>query len=128
MTDLPAMRPGAEERRQLLQRAERLWQELQDNELGGYSGINRPFYICEVFKEIAAAERARILALLRGPTTLEAIAILVEKARAASQYGEGWSLYDSASAIVRALADEIERSAQERKAPALGGGQDDAEA
>jgi len=33
-----------------LEQAEILWHELQDNELGGYSGINRPFWILAALK------------------------------------------------------------------------------
>ena len=36
----------------LLKRAENLWGSLQNNDLGGYSGINRPFWIVSVFREI----------------------------------------------------------------------------
>jgi hypothetical protein len=63
MSDLPKMVPPA------IKRAEILWDELQHNELGGYSGINRPFWIGEqlktAFRDGAHAERERILALLR---------------------------------------------------------------
>jgi hypothetical protein len=53
--------PGASalERKTLLAKSEQLWDDLQRNELGGYSGINRPFHIAEVFKEIAREARAR---------------------------------------------------------------------
>ncbi len=33
-----------------LEQAELLWRELRDNELGGYSGINRPFWILAALK------------------------------------------------------------------------------
>lgn len=39
-------------RKHLLLEAERLWQDLQRDELGGYSGINRPFHIRNVFEQI----------------------------------------------------------------------------
>lgn len=42
----------------LLQRAEWLWEDLQKNELGGFSGINRPFWIVQAFKEVDSAARA----------------------------------------------------------------------
>lgn len=35
----------------LLKKAEELWKDLQNNNLGGYSGINRPFFIVSEFKE-----------------------------------------------------------------------------
>jgi hypothetical protein len=41
-----------EERSQILRDAENLWQDLQRNDLGGYSDGNRPFYILEEFKRI----------------------------------------------------------------------------
>lgn len=41
---------SAEENKALLKRAEVLWRQLQENELGGYSGINRPFYILNSFR------------------------------------------------------------------------------
>jgi hypothetical protein len=40
------------EQRALLHRAEQLWSDLQGNNLGGYSGINRPFYILNEFKRV----------------------------------------------------------------------------
>lgn len=39
----------------LLQRAEQLWKDLQEDNLGGFSGINRPFWIVQAFKEVEAA-------------------------------------------------------------------------
>jgi hypothetical protein len=36
----------------LLDRAEALWSDLQANNLGGYSGCNRPFYILNEFKRV----------------------------------------------------------------------------
>lgn len=42
-----------EEKEDLLKHAENLWHSLQKkNDLGGYSGINRPFWIVSVFREI----------------------------------------------------------------------------
>lgn len=40
------------EKRDLFARAETLWVDLQTDNLGGFSGINRPFYILSAFKEI----------------------------------------------------------------------------
>lgn len=37
--------PSDEESKELLLRAERLWDDLQGNNIGGFSGINRPFFI-----------------------------------------------------------------------------------
>jgi hypothetical protein len=40
------------ERKALLGDAEWLWRRLEANDIGGYSGINRPFYIVHAFKEV----------------------------------------------------------------------------
>lgn len=55
-----------------LQRAEQLWAELQQDELGGYSGINRPFWIAQA---LAAAER-------RGAEMMREAAVRVAKSYA----------------------------------------------
>jgi hypothetical protein len=41
-----------DERKSLLKDAEWLWEALQKNDLGGYSGGNRPFYILHAFKQV----------------------------------------------------------------------------
>ena len=41
-----------EEKQDLLKHAENLWRTLEENDLGGFSGINRPFWIVGVFREI----------------------------------------------------------------------------
>ncbi len=41
-----------EESKELLSRAEDLWRDLQTNNLGGFSGINRPFWILFQFKQV----------------------------------------------------------------------------
>jgi hypothetical protein len=41
-----------EEKQRLLKKAEELWGDLERNKLGGFSGINRPFLILGVFKEV----------------------------------------------------------------------------
>lgn len=40
------------ESKQLLSMAEMLWDDLQSNNLGGFSGINRPFWILAEFKRV----------------------------------------------------------------------------
>lgn len=40
------------EKADLLKRAENLWSDLQRNDLGGFSGINRPFWILHQFQDI----------------------------------------------------------------------------
>lgn len=42
----------ADEAKALLSRAEELWKDLQKNNLGGFSGINRPFWVLHEFKSI----------------------------------------------------------------------------
>lgn len=41
---------SADEQKAILADAEQLWSDLQANNLGGFSGINRPFYIVTEFK------------------------------------------------------------------------------
>ena len=43
---------NAGERADLLSQAEQLWRDLQANDLGGFSGINRPFYILNRFEGV----------------------------------------------------------------------------
>jgi hypothetical protein len=43
---------SAEEQKALLERAEHLWADLQSNNLGGFSGINRPFFILHEFRRV----------------------------------------------------------------------------
>lgn len=46
----------------LLPTAERLWADLEKNELGGYSGINRPFWILQAFREVINHAEDRTIA------------------------------------------------------------------
>ena len=41
-----------DEAKALLKAAEMLWSDLQENNLGGFSGINRPFYILHEFRRV----------------------------------------------------------------------------
>ena len=41
-----------DEARALLKKAEELWSDLQEDKLGGFSGINRPFWILSQFKQV----------------------------------------------------------------------------
>lgn len=51
MTARPYPQPlTKDEEARLLARAEQLWRDLERNQLGGYSGINRPFWIVGEFK------------------------------------------------------------------------------
>lgn len=43
---------STEESKELLTKAEELWRDLEENNLGGFSSINRPFYILWKFKEV----------------------------------------------------------------------------
>ena len=40
------------EAKKLLSRSEDLWNRLEQNDIGGYSGINRPFYILHEFRVV----------------------------------------------------------------------------
>lgn len=42
----------ADEQKALLARAEQLWTDLQANNIGGFAGPNRPFYIMHEFKRV----------------------------------------------------------------------------
>ena len=52
-----------EEKKDLLKKAEDLWAALQENKLGGFSGINRPFLILNEFKEVIEQFGARDVGL-----------------------------------------------------------------
>lgn len=41
-----------DERKAILAEAEQLWADLQSNNLGGFSGENRPFWILHAFKVV----------------------------------------------------------------------------
>jgi hypothetical protein len=41
-----------DERKALLADAEWLWKRLEANDIGGFRGANRPFYILHAFKEV----------------------------------------------------------------------------
>jgi len=43
---------SVDERKSLLAEAENLWRDLHANNLGGFSGVNRPFYILHEFKRV----------------------------------------------------------------------------
>ncbi len=44
-----------DESKALLKRAEQLWNDLQEDRLGGYSGPNRPFWILAEFQSVIEA-------------------------------------------------------------------------
>lgn len=51
--DMMALEPLTPvEQQKLLAEAEQLWRDLQANELGGFSGGNRPFWIVHQFKRV----------------------------------------------------------------------------
>lgn len=53
MSDRPFPELLTEDEAAALQaQAERLWADLQANNLGGYSGINRPFYIAFAMRKV----------------------------------------------------------------------------
>lgn len=62
------------ERKQLLADAEYLWKRLEANDIGGYSGINRPFYILHAFKEVIETYGRRDVGLTWTRKELEVVA------------------------------------------------------
>ena len=62
------------ERKQLLADAEWLWKRLEANDIGGFSGINRPFYILHAFKEAIEKYGQRDVGLTWSKNELEAAA------------------------------------------------------
>jgi hypothetical protein len=61
-----------EEKKSLLTKAELLWRDLQNNDLGGYSGHNRPFWIVAEFKEVIEKYGKRDVGLTWSHNALEA--------------------------------------------------------
>ena len=62
-----------EEKRLLLSEAEELWRDLEKNNLGGYSGVNRPFYILHEFKRVIEKYGNRDLGMLWSRSHLQAL-------------------------------------------------------
>jgi hypothetical protein len=60
------------ERKALLGDAEWLWRRLEANDIGGYSGVNRPFYIMHAFKEVIEKYGRRDVGLAWSQNDLEA--------------------------------------------------------
>ncbi len=63
-----------DERKALLTDAEWLWQRLEANDIGGFSGINRPFYIVHAFKEVIEKYGRRDVGLSWSKNDLDAAA------------------------------------------------------
>lgn len=61
------------ERKALLGDAEWLWKRLEANDIGGYSGINRPFYILHAFKEVIEKYGRRDVGLSWSKNDLDAL-------------------------------------------------------
>ena len=61
------------ERKQLLADAERLWARLEANDIGGFSGVNRPFYILHAFKEVIEKYGGRDVGLTWSKNDLDAL-------------------------------------------------------
>lgn len=64
---------SSEERKRLLAKAEYLWERLETNDIGGFSGINRPFYILAAFKEVIEEYGKRDVGLTWSKNDLDAI-------------------------------------------------------
>lgn len=62
-----------EEKSELLKEAEWLWKALQDNDIGGFSGINRPFYILHAFKDVIEKYGRRDVGLHWSKNDLDAL-------------------------------------------------------
>lgn len=63
-----------EEGKSILADAETLWRDLQENNLGGFSGINRPFYILWQFKGVIEKYGNRDVGLTWSKNDLDALA------------------------------------------------------
>lgn len=61
-----------EEQKSLLAKAELLWRDLQNNDLGGYSGQNRPFWIVASFIEVIEKYGRRDVGLTWSKLALDA--------------------------------------------------------
>lgn len=61
-----------DERKEITTDAEDLWRELESNNLGGYSGHNRPFYIIYAFKAVIEKYGRRDVGLTWSENELEA--------------------------------------------------------
>lgn len=61
-----------DERKQLLADAEWLWKRLEANDIGGFSGFNRPFYILHAFKEVIEKYGHRDVGLTWSKNALDA--------------------------------------------------------
>lgn len=59
----------------ILFEAEALWADLQRNDLGGFSGINRPFYILAEFKRVIEKYGRRDVGLTWSYDDLKAIGV-----------------------------------------------------
>lgn len=59
------------ENKALLQLSEAVWADLQKNELGGYSGGNRPFYLLWMFKTVIERYGYRDVGLTRSKNALD---------------------------------------------------------
>lgn len=67
-----------EENRSLLTAAEHLWSDLQGNNLGGFSGINRPFYILHEFRRVIETFGHRDTGLQWSKNDLDAVRVQFE--------------------------------------------------
>lgn len=65
---------SAEEREHLLADAEWLWKRLEANDIGGFRGANRPFYILHAFKEVIEKYGRRDVGLGWSKNDLDALA------------------------------------------------------
>jgi hypothetical protein len=69
----------ADEKREILSEAENLWRDLQRNDLGGFSGGNRPFYILHAFKVVIEKYGRRDVGLTWSKNDLDDLSPTSEK-------------------------------------------------
>lgn len=69
------------ERADLLNISERLWRDLQENNLGGYSNGNRPYHILHVLKEVIERYGRRDVGLTWSTDDVEAAVATDEERR-----------------------------------------------
>lgn len=61
-----------DEAKEILREAENLWRDLQQNNLGGFSNGNRPFYILHAFKTVIEKYGRRDVGLTWSKNDLDA--------------------------------------------------------
>lgn len=76
MTRPPLQLLSKEERLSILSEAEQLWSDLETNDLGGFSNINRPFWILFAFKQVIEKYGNRDVGLTWSQDDLKAAGVI----------------------------------------------------